>query len=78
LCRPKADVSPRLYAKERAAGKTPAQIMGLLRDGQLPELDFVTSIKGVGQSFGRGQLMLAYEEAYQRLQLAKKLKLLRK
>jgi|GEM_PF-6274414 len=52
--------------------------MGLLRDGQLPELDFVTSIKGVGQSFGRGQLMLAYEEAYQRLQLAKKLKLLRK
>lgn len=68
----------RLYARERARSKTPAQIMALLSGGQLPELDFVSSIKGVGQSFGRGQLMLAYEEAYQRLQLAKKLKPLRK
>ncbi len=68
----------RLYARERAGGKTPTQIMALLRNGQLPELDFVTSIKGVGQSFGRGQLVLAYEEAYQRLLLAKKFKPLRR
>ncbi len=68
----------RLYARERATGKTPAQIMALVQNGQLPELDFVSNIKGVSPQFARGSLLLGYEEAYQRYELAKKLKSQRK
>ncbi len=65
----------RLYARERVK-KSPAEIMAVLQSdpSQLAELDFVTSIKGISPQFARGIVFLAYEEAYQRLLLAKKFK----
>lgn len=63
-----------LYIRERQGGKSPAQIFALMNGGQLPELDFATSIKGVGLQYARGSLFMAYEEAYQRYLLSTKLK----
>lgn len=63
-----------LYIRERQSGKAPAQIFALMSGGQLPELDFATSIKGVGLLYARGSLFMAYEEAYQRYLLSTKLK----
>ena len=59
--------------KERAS-KTSDQIFELMNSGQLPEIDLASNIKGVGKDFAPPVLFSAYEEAYQRYLIAKKLK----
>ena len=62
-----------IYMKERAS-KTSDQIFELMNSGQLPEIDLASNIKGVGKDFAPPVLFSAYEEAYQRYLIAKKLK----
>jgi hypothetical protein len=56
------------YARERGAGKSPADVAHLLYAGELPELEAL-QLKGTGQFYGRTALLVAYEEAYQRMRL---------
>lgn len=63
----------RLYITERENGSTPAQIRGKVANNDLTELDFVTSVSGVGQQYAQEALFIAYEEAYQRYLLKKEM-----
>ena len=60
------------YMKERD-NYTPDKILELMNSGQLPEIDLASNIKGVGKDFAPPVLFSAYEEAYQRYLLTKKL-----
>ncbi len=62
-----------LYIQERESNKSPEEIFALMESGNLPELDFVTSIKGVATMYAKSALLVAYEEAYQRYRLANSL-----
>lgn len=64
----------RLYISEREQNKKPDEILISMDRGDSPILDFVTNIQGVSQQFARASLIGAYEEAYQRYLLAKRLK----
>lgn len=63
----------RQYIEERKAGKNPDQVLDLVSRGELPQLDYASSIKGVGQIYAREALFSAYEEAYQRYRLTTQL-----
>ncbi len=52
----------RIYIAERKAGKTPTE----LETNAPTELDYVSSIQGIGQQYAKSALFAAYEEAYQR------------
>lgn len=68
------DEAVKLYMKERAAKKSPSDIASLLIRGDLPELDFATSIEGVGKLYAQESLLSAYEQAYQRYLISKQFK----
>lgn len=59
----------KIYIVEREAGLSPE----LLVANPTPELNYVSSIKGIGQQYATDVLFKSYEEAYQRYLILKKL-----